>query len=104
MANKSIIPEELQQYYDNVKTVYNSKGMYVYPSAIDHLRHEIMKVCNQKVIAETNLVKAKKIIRTLLRLCDDVMTEDTVKALKAEAEQFLEEIKENDNARIIRIF
>ena len=37
------------------------------------------------------LTKAKKIIKTLLRLWNDVMTEETVKALIAEAEQFLKE-------------
>lgn len=39
------------------------------------------------------LTKAKKIIKTLLRLWNDVMTEETVKALIAEAEQFLNEVE-----------
>jgi len=42
---------------------------------------------------EKQLTKAKEIIRALLRLWNDVMTEETVEALVAEAEQFL---KEND--------
>ena len=37
------------------------------------------------------LTKAKEIIKSLLRLWNDVMTEETVKALIAEAEQFLKE-------------
>lgn len=40
------------------------------------------------------LLKAKKIIKTLLRLWNNVMTKETVKALITEAEQFL---KENPN-------
>lgn len=40
------------------------------------------------------LTKAKKIIKTLLRLWNDVMTEETVKALIAEAEQFLKDQEE----------
>lgn len=43
---------------------------------------------------KTQLFKAKKIIKTLLRLWNDVMTEDTVKALIAEAEHFLKEDEE----------
>lgn len=39
------------------------------------------------------LTKAKKIIKALLRLWNDVMTEETVKALIAEAEQFLSEVE-----------
>ena len=39
------------------------------------------------------LTKAKKIIKALLRLWNDVMTEETVRALIAEAEQFLKEIE-----------
>lgn len=37
------------------------------------------------------LLKAKKLLKTLLRLWNDVMTEETVKALIAEVEQFLED-------------
>ena len=42
---------------------------------------------------QEQLTKAKKIIKTLLRLWNDVMTEETVKALIAEAEQFLSEVE-----------
>ena len=40
------------------------------------------------------LIKAKKLLKTLLRLWNDVMTEETVSALIAEAEQFLKENEE----------
>ena len=40
---------------------------------------------------EVLLTKAKKIIKALLRLWNDVMTEETVRALITEAEQFLSE-------------
>lgn len=46
-------------------------------------------ICYRK--DKENLTKAKKIIKALLRLWNDVMTEETVKALVAEAEQFLKE-------------
>ena len=42
---------------------------------------------------EVRLVKAKKIIKSLLLLWEDVMTEDTVKSMINEAEQFLKEIE-----------
>ena len=43
---------------------------------------------------DKQLNKATKIIKALLRLWNDVMTEETVKALVAEAEQFLKEVGE----------
>lgn len=46
-----------------------------------------------KEIANKQLTKAKEIIRNCLRLWNDVMTEETVKALIAEAEQFLNEVE-----------
>ena len=42
-----------------------------------------------RTLQTIQLTKAKKIIKALLRLWNDVMTEETVKALIAEAEQFL---------------
>ena len=62
---QSVIPERLQQLYDQVAEVYNGKGMYVYPSPIDHLRHEIMKVCN-----ENERLKNKLRINTDCKLCN----------------------------------
>ena len=47
----------------------------------------------QKRKDEEQLTKAKKIIKTLLRLWSDVMTEETVEALIAEAEQFISEVE-----------
>ena len=51
---------------------------------------------NAKCMCEDkeNLTKAKKIIKSLLRLWNDVMTEETVKALVTEAEQFLKDQEE----------
>jgi len=48
----------------------------------------------QKKKDEEQLTKAKEIIKALLRLWNDVMTEETVKALIAEAEQFLKDQEE----------
>ena len=48
---------------------------------------------NGKRKLEEQLTKAKKIIKALLRLWNDVMTEETVKVLVAEAEQFLSEVE-----------
>lgn len=42
---------------------------------------------------DEQLTNAKEIIKKLLRLWNDVMTEETVKALVAEAEQFLGKVK-----------
>lgn len=50
---------------------------------------QIQAILNQRSLQNTKLTKAKKIIKTSLRLWNGVMTEDTVKALIAEAEQFL---------------
>lgn len=63
---QSVIPERLQQLYNEVAEVYNGKGMYVYPSAIDHLRHEIMKICNEKAMTEKRLIEAEQIIKGLI--------------------------------------
>ena len=43
---------------------------------------------------EVQLIKAKKIIKSLLLLWEDVMTEDTVKSMINEAEQFLKEAEQ----------
>lgn len=53
-------------------------------------RFNVSDICKE-IETENNLTKAKKIIKTLLRLWNDVMTEETVKALVTEAEQFLKE-------------
>lgn len=44
-------------------------------------------------VQKDQLTKAKQIIKSLLRLWNDVMTEETVKALVVEAEQFLSEVE-----------
>lgn len=43
--------------------------------------------------AHYQFTKAKEIIKSLLRLWNDVMTEETVKALVEEAEQFISEVE-----------
>ena len=48
-----------------------------------------LKTANEQKTEQ--LIKAKEIIKALLKLWNDVMTEETVKALIAEAEQFLKE-------------
>lgn len=42
---------------------------------------------------KSKLTKAREIIKSLLRLWNDVMTEESVKALIAEAEQFISEVE-----------
>ena len=42
------------------------------------------------------LTKAKKIIRNCLNLWNNVMTEETVRALIKEAEQFIKEVEKNE--------
>lgn len=50
-----------------------------------------LKTANEQKTEQ--LIKAKEIIKALLKLWNDVMTEEIVKALIAEAEQFLKEIE-----------
>lgn len=57
-------------------------------NAINLLTPELEK---KSKLRRQQLTIAKEIIRNCLRLWNDVMTEETVKALIAEAEQFLKE-------------
>ena len=92
---QSIIPERLQQLYNEVAEVYNGKGMYVYPSPIDHLRHEIMKVCNEKVMAEERLTEAEQIIKILIEClyqdANDPETQYYIQEYLTKAETFIKE-------------
>lgn len=94
-AKKSIIPERLQQLYNEVAEVYNGKGMYVYPSPIDHLRHEIMKVCNVKVMTEKRLTEAEQIIKELIGClyqdANDPETQYYIQEYLTKAETFIRE-------------
>ena len=62
----------------------------------DEWQEQVQKATDEgyaRTLQTIQLTKAKKIIKTLLRLWNDVMTEETVKALIAEAEQFLSEME-----------
>ena len=62
----------------------------------DEWQEQVQKATDEgyaRTLQTMQLTKAKKIIKALLRLWNDVMTEETVKALVTEAEQFLKENK-----------
>ena len=117
MARVSVVPNKLKEELEAVGKVYNSRsGVCVYPNAFSRLQTEIVKVCNVnkelekenaelknrhenvcKNLTDTHrnireqLANAVLIIKNLLHLWEDVMTEDTVKAMIDEAKQFLKE-------------
>lgn len=89
----SVIPEKLKELLDDVKSVYESKGMIVYPNSFSKLETEIVKVCNENKNIKDKFTKAKNIINGLV---DDYISigfaaVDT--ELIDEATEFLEEIK-----------
>ena len=53
---------------------------------------KLLGSCEGATMLYEHLTKAIKIIKALLRLWNDVMTEETVKALVAQAEQFLKDV------------
>lgn len=63
-----------------------NKGLNSLNKALEEERDKYRNMVFDK---DEQLTKAKEIIKSLLRLWNDVMTEETVKALVAEAEQFL---------------
>jgi len=64
----SVIPENIKTLYDNIKKIYNNKGMRVYPNDIDKLHTEIIKLCNVKKNIEEENSELKEIIYELLLL------------------------------------
>ena len=73
----------------NLKTDYEVLSCSV--GDFDELQNRLEEEQRKNNGLSDNLTKAKEIIKALLRLWNDVMTEETVKALIAEAEQFLQE-------------
>lgn len=64
-------------------------------SAFDWRHRFFAKRSTKQLVKKSEqLARAEKIIRNCLRLWNVVMTEETVKALIAEAEQFLREVSE----------
>lgn len=113
----SVMPEKLKELLDDVKSVYESKGMTVYPNSFSKLETEIVKVCNTKdnlekenaELTATNksllescegatmmykdLCKAKELINTLLLIADNKVSQLEFQLCIADAIQFLKERK-----------
>lgn len=60
---------------------------------LDDMTSGGVSVLKNIVRSKEQLTKAKEIIKNCLRLWNDVMTEENVKALIIEAEQFLKEVE-----------
>ena len=87
---------ELEKEKAELKTDYEVLSCSV--GDFDELQNKLEEEQRKNNGLSDNLTKAKKIIKALLRLWNDVMTEETVKALIAEAEQFLSEV-DDDNIK-----
>lgn len=76
---ESVIPKKLLDELEDVAKVYNSKsGMVVYPDSLSKLRTEIMKVCNEKQIAEKHILEL---------IADKGRLTDRVKELETQIEK-----------------
>lgn len=55
---KSVISKRLTEYFQSVKEVYYKKsGMYAYPSDLERLYEEIIKVCNDNRLLKEKMQK-----------------------------------------------
>ena len=62
-----VIPEKLKEKLNDVKLVYESKGMTVYPNSFSELETEIVKVCN----ANKNLKEELEQIKLQNAICEE---------------------------------
>lgn len=86
---ESVIPKKLSDELEDVAKVYNSKsGMVVYPDSFSKLRTEIMKVCNEKQIAEKHILEL---------IADKGKLIDEVNELKQKNDELEKDLIENQS-------
>lgn len=84
MIRTSVIPNKLKEELEDVGKVYNNRsGICVYPNAFSRLQTEIVKVCNEKEIAEKHILELLK---------DKGELTDKVKELKDKCSDLLDKL------------
>ena len=89
----SMIPNKLKKELTDVGKVYNNGSCIVsHPDSFDRLQTEIIKVCNEKDIAEKQVIEAKDVIKYLLKyIFTPQGFEQLDKKIIEKAEQFIKE-------------
>ena len=90
--------DKIRNLLNDVRIVYEGKGMLVYPNSFDELRTEIMKLDNINRLQSEQIIKAKKIITNLVKFDGSYKNDEEFQRqselydkIWEEAEQFLEE-------------
>ena len=83
--------DKIRNLLEDVQTVYEGKGMVVHPNSFDKLRMEVIKLDNISKQQSEQLTKAKELIKTLLLIADNKVSQMEFQLCIADAKQFLKD-------------